>query len=55
MPAKPSRRPSGRQLRAMAYAIADEVESRALAMQSLEPRLSRAAAINRALAAMAAA
>ena len=48
-------RPSKRELRAMAYALADEIETRALALRQANPRLTRAAAINRAIAAMAAA
>ena len=45
-----SKRPSKRQLRAMAYAIADEAETRARAIQARNPRLSFMDALNQALA-----
>lgn len=45
-------RRSKRELRAMAYAIADEAGTRALAIQARNPRLSFRAALNKALADM---
>lgn len=41
-----------RELRAMAYAIADEAETRAAAIQARDPRLSFTDALNQALADM---
>lgn len=48
-----NKRHSKRELRAMAYAIADEAGTRALAIQARNPRLSFRAALNQALADMA--
>lgn len=45
-------RRSKRELRAMAYALADEIETRANAIKAGNPALSRIAAINLALEAM---
>ena len=47
------RRPSKRELRAMAYAIADEAGTRALAIQARNSRLSFGNALKQALADMA--
>lgn len=47
------RRLSPRALRAIAYAIADETETRAAAIMARNPALSRVAAIHLALDAMA--
>jgi hypothetical protein len=47
-----NKRPNKRQLRAMAYALADEAETRAAAIQARNPRLSFIDALNRALADM---
>jgi hypothetical protein len=47
-----NKRPSPRQLRAMAYAIADEAETRVKAIQARNPRLSFRDALNQALADM---
>lgn len=52
-------RPSGRQIsdreaRAIAYALADEIETRALALIRLEPGLDMATAATRAILAMGA-
>ena len=44
---------SDRELRAMAYAIADRIETRALALRRATPALTRQAAIHAAIAAMA--
>ena len=44
---------SDRELRAMAYAIADRIETRALALRRANPALTRQAAIHAAIAAMA--
>jgi hypothetical protein len=48
-----NKRPSPRELRAMAYAIADEAETRVKAIQARNPRLSFRDALNKALADMA--
>ena len=48
-----NRRPSQRELRAMAYAIADEAGTRALAIQARNPRLSFGNALKQAIADMA--
>ena len=47
-----NKRPSPRELRAMAYAIADEAETRVKAIQARNPRLSFRDALNKALADM---
>lgn len=47
-----NKRPSKRELRAMAYAIADEAETRAKAIQARNPRLLFIDALNQALADM---
>ena len=44
---------SDRELRAMAYAIADRIETRALALRRANPAMTHKAAIHAALAAMA--
>lgn len=49
----PGKRPSKRELRAMAYAIADEIETRAGALMAANPRLDWRAATALAVAAMA--
>lgn len=46
-------RPTQRQLKAMAYSIADEIETRAAQLRKVNPRLSRDSALIAAIHAMA--
>lgn len=52
MPTTPRKRPSARQLRAMAYALVDEAETRASAHMARNPAMTWRDALNRALADM---
>ena len=54
MNAAPAKRHSERELRAMAYALCDEIETRALALMAREPGLDIATATNRVVLAIGA-
>lgn len=54
MPAQHDKRLSKRQIRAIAYGLADEIETRALALIAREPGLDRQSAVMRAILAMGA-
>lgn len=49
-----TKRPSKREIKAIAYALADEIETRALALMASDSALDRDAAMMRAILAMGA-